>query len=605
MANDLYLKIPGLSGESQVNGYQNDFQLLSYSLGVGNTGSTFPVSSDASLSPLQITLKGGYPGASALVADAANGTVLPTVTLYVTTLASGGGKLVEQITLTDATVVAAQQAGDEVAFAFDYKKISIQSYSTNPASGATVPAGPAVTYTVGTSPSSFTAPADAALPSTGAAAFLQVSGDTGPSTTIGYTGDFQPVGYAFSVDNPKGATTGSTSSPLVVDLGVPSSTLGVSTLQADSLINKLIPTVTLDLVKTVSGKTEIYEQVVLTDATVRAVSDAGSDVSVSFDYRSAAITTYTENVTTGAFGNPQTVTIGGTAQCYCPGAMILTDKGEIAVEDLAIGDRVATLHGEARPIKWIGRRSYDGRFVQGQPLMLPVCLKRGAIEENVPARDLQVSPGHAICVDGVLVPAWLLVNDVSITQAASVDSVTYIHIELADHEVIFADGCPAESFIDDNCRNQFQNAAEFHALYPDRDFAHGGLCLPRVEDGFHLQAIQRRLAARAGVKTPSELAGGRLRGFVDQAGPSAVSGWAQDELQPERPVCLDILVDGKRVMRALANRYRADLREAGLGSGKHSFEVQLPAGISGDVEVRRSADQAELALTEAAAAIAA
>jgi hypothetical protein len=129
--------------------------------------------------------------------------------------------------------------------------------------------------------------------------------------------------------------------------------------------------------------------------------------------------------------------------------------------------------------------------------------------------------------------------------------------------------------------------------------------LPRVEDGFHLQAIQRRLAARAGVKTPSERQGGRLRGFVDQAGPRTVSGWAQDELQPERPVCLDILVDGKRVMRALANRYRADLREAGLGSGKHSFEVQLPAGISGDVEVRRSADQAELALTEAAAAIAA
>ena len=119
------------------------------------------------------------------------------------------------------------------------------------------------------------------------------------------------------------------------------------------------------------------------------------------------------------------------------------------------GDRVATLHGEARPIKWIGRRSYDGRFVRGQPLMLPVSLKRGALEENVPARDLHVSPGHAICIDGVLVPAWLLVNGVSITQAASVDKVTYIHIELAAHEAIFADGCPAESFIDDDCRNQF------------------------------------------------------------------------------------------------------------------------------------------------------
>ena len=61
------------------------------------------------------------------------------------------------------------------------------------------------------------------------------------------------------------------------------------------------------------------------------------------------------------------------------------------------------------------------------------------------------------------------------------------------------------------------------------------------------------------------------------------------------------VVDGRRVLRALANRYRADLREAGVGSGKHSFEVRLPAGVSGRVEVRRSADQAPLALTEAAA----
>jgi len=68
---------------------------------------------------------------------------------------------------------------------------------------------------------------------------------------------------------------------------------------------------------------------------------------------------------------------------------------------------------------------------------------------------------------------------------------------------------------------------------------------------------------------------------------------------------LDILVDGRRIMRVLANRYRADLRQAGMGSGKHSFEAQLPAGIFGRIEVRRSFDQADLALTEAAMALAA
>jgi hypothetical protein len=84
-----------------------------------------------------------------------------------------------------------------------------------------------------------------------------------------------------------------------------------------------------------------------------------------------------------------------------------------------------------------------------------------------------------------------------------------------------------------------------------------------------------------------------------------VAGWAQSETNPETPVCLDILVDGKRVMLALANRYRADLQKAGLGSGKHSFEVELPVGVFGRVEVRRSADQSCLSVTTAAAQAAA
>ena len=265
-----------------------------------------------------------------------------------------------------------------------------------------------------------------------------------------------------------------------------------------------------------------------------------------------------------------------TVACYCPGTMILTENGERPVEALSIGDHLPTLHGGPQAIKWIGRRSYAGRFIAGQPLMLPVCVKRGAIEHNVPSRDLWLSPGHAIHVDGALVPAWLLVNGVSITQAETVESVSYIHVELADHEVIFADNCPAESFFDDDCRGQFANAAEFRALYPDHQ--KGRLCAPRIEDWFGLQAIQRRLAARVGVKLSFEQSGA-LRGFVDEAGPRVVAGWAQNEAHPEAPVCLDIRVDGERISRVLANRYRADLRAAGIGGGKHGFVTRLPEGI--------------------------
>jgi uncharacterized repeat protein (TIGR01451 family) len=288
-----------------------------------------------------------------------------------------------------------------------------------------------------------------------------------------------------------------------------------------------------------------------------------------------------------------------TVLCYCPGTLIRTDRGEVPVEDLVIGDKVETMMGGAQPIKWIGRRSYDGRFLAGGTLTMPVCIKQGAIEENVPVRDLWVSPGHAICLDGVLIPALSLVNGVSIVQAASVDSVTYFHIEFASHEVIFAEGCPAESFIDDNYRNQFQNVAEFHALYPDHKAGWGSLCLPRIEDGFHLQAVQHRLAARAGVKISFEQ-NGPLRGYVDLASTQCIAGWAQNTDHPEAPVCLEIYVGGRPIGQVLANRYREDLERAGIGSGRHSFELTPPAGLTfspNTVQVRRRLDGASLNLS--------
>ena len=312
---------------------------------------------------------------------------------------------------------------------------------------------------------------------------------------------------------------------------------------------------------------------------------------------------YVANVDPGT-GLEAITFIGAEAACYVTGTRIATAVGEVKVEDLAIGDLVETLYAGLQKIKWIGQRSYDGRFIAGNKDVLPICIKRHAIAENVPARELFVSPGHAICIDGALIHAIRLVNGVSITQADSVESVTYYHIELETHEIIFAENCPAETFMGEHFRKQFQNAWQFARLYPG-EAATETMCLPRLESGFQLHAIQQRIAARAGITRPAAPEPGPLRGYVDQAGPKICCGWVQDISASEEPVCLDITVDGRTIGRVLANLYRADLRAAGYGSGYHGFEFLLPPGISGRVDAVRTADRAVLEWTESAAAHAA
>jgi Hint domain-containing protein len=197
-----------------------------------------------------------------------------------------------------------------------------------------------------------------------------------------------------------------------------------------------------------------------------------------------------------------TISDGGTGTeliaCFCRGTLILTGAREVAVEHLAIGDRVMTLSGEVRPIKWIGERAYDRRFIAGKKAVLPIRIAAGALADGVPVRDLFVSPAHAVYFNGVLVPAEHLVNGATITQAESVDGVEYFHIELGSHDIIFADGAAMESYVDCDNRLVFANSAEYAQLYPDDDRPRWAFCVERLEwDDGGLNAIRAALMARA------------------------------------------------------------------------------------------------------------
>ena len=185
------------------------------------------------------------------------------------------------------------------------------------------------------------------------------------------------------------------------------------------------------------------------------------------------------------------------AACYCRGTLITTTRGPVAVEALAAGDELVTVSGVARPIIWIGTRSYGGRFLASNDAMLPVLIRAGALGEMLPQRDLFVSPDHAMFLGGVLVPAKSLVNGASIVKVQAADQVDYFHLELPSHDVILAEGAASESFVDDDSRALFQNAAECaHAGQPAGPALY---CAPRVEAGHALEAIRNQIAARAGL----------------------------------------------------------------------------------------------------------
>jgi Ca2+-binding RTX toxin-like protein len=192
------------------------------------------------------------------------------------------------------------------------------------------------------------------------------------------------------------------------------------------------------------------------------------------------------------------------APCYCAGTRIMTERGEVAVEDLAIGDRVMTVSGLARPIKWIGNRSYAGMFAFGNRKVLPVCFKAGSLAEGIPKRDLWVSPNHAMFIDDMLIPAADLVNGNSIAQADAVEELHYFHVELESHDVILAEGAGAETFLDDDSRMIFHNAQDYFARYPD-DIGPTQFCAPRVTEGYALEAVRQRIDKRAGIAITNSL----------------------------------------------------------------------------------------------------
>jgi len=159
---------------------------------------------------------------------------------------------------------------------------------------------------------------------------------------------------------------------------------------------------------------------------------------------------------------------GGGAHCFLKGTRILTSEGERPIENLQIGASVLTVSGEARPIKWIGRVRFDrDERAPWDEAVLPVKIARGAFNGDLPVSDLYVSDRHRFLINGLLISAGNLINGSTITRLKSTnsDALEYLHIRLESHDIILANGAPAETLQGKPSRIEFDNFDEYVAMY--------------------------------------------------------------------------------------------------------------------------------------------
>lgn len=147
----------------------------------------------------------------------------------------------------------------------------------------------------------------------------------------------------------------------------------------------------------------------------------------------------------------------GGVICFTPGTRIRTPDGARLVEDLREGDKVWTKDNGAQEVCWTGARRMTGARLYAMPHLRPVRIRAGAFGIDRPDDEFLVSPEHRMLVKGpiaralfntpeVLVAARDLINGTTIAQDVKLREVTYVHLLLPSHQVIWANGVETESF---------------------------------------------------------------------------------------------------------------------------------------------------------------
>lgn len=167
--------------------------------------------------------------------------------------------------------------------------------------------------------------------------------------------------------------------------------------------------------------------------------------------------------------------------CFAAGTLIETPEGPKLVETIRVGDLVLTEDNGPLPVRWIGAAHLSAKDLAQNPKLLPIRIAAGAFGPDLPKHDLILSPQHRILLTGwrvelffgdieVLVAIKQLLTWPGVSVVSDCDDVSYYHLMFDQHEIVHANGMPAESFyLGDQIRDGMDQAQveEILTLFPE------------------------------------------------------------------------------------------------------------------------------------------
>ena len=172
--------------------------------------------------------------------------------------------------------------------------------------------------------------------------------------------------------------------------------------------------------------------------------------------------------------------------CFTAGTLIATPKGEVLVEKLKPGDRILTRDNGIQTVRWVGHKRLEFKDLKMAPQLRPIRISAGALGNDVPDRDMLVSPSHRMLMVSHLAELYFGQSEILVAakhilaldgvEVAEQPYVTYIHIMCDNHEIVLADGAWSESFQPGDYTLKGFDAdqrAELFALFPELETKDG------------------------------------------------------------------------------------------------------------------------------------